>query len=361
MRPTRSFPAKAALRPVIRFALALLILLLPLLPVRTALAQDPCASPNIIPANVCNFDTFSGSLPREIPDGWAPFVLSGDLEYGRDEHSFFGGGTLRMGNSGGTFKAGIYTQVGVNPGAGYRASLSWGAPNAPDHFGRQLGLDPTGGVDPTAPTVIWGPMHWGEGRILNYPSDGPNIDVRARAVNDRMTVFFLVDHPQSSGDELIFVDALALYPDENAPAAIEVAPTNTPEPPTNTPEAVIVEQVAPVAAAPIEAAAVQLIAPVAPTSTPEPPTATPTLEPTATPSATPTVTPTYTPSPTITPTWTPWPTATLPDLLSMEGAQVRLETAAHQSTPTTLVTLGSASLLGAGLFGGSLFWLRRRR
>lgn len=352
MRPLPSLSPS----PLLRLACVLIIGMVALLQGRPVQAQDPCASPNIIPANVCNFDTFSGGLPREIPDGWAPFILSGDLEYGRDEHSFFGGGTLRMRNSGGTFKAGIYTQVGVNPGAGYRASLSWGAPNAPDHFGRQLGIDPTGGVDPTAPTVIWGPMHWGEGRILNYPSDGPNIDVLARAVSDRMTVFFLVDHPQSSGDELIFVDALALYPDENAPAAVAVAPTNTPEPPTNTPEPVVVAQ-----EVPAEAAAAQVIAPIAPTSTPEPPTATPTLEPTATPSATPTVTPTYTPSPTITPTWTPWPTATLPDLLSVEGAQVRLESAAQQSSPNTLVALGSASLLGAGLFGGSLLWLRRRK
>lgn len=320
--------------------------------VQPALAQDPCASPNIIPANVCNFDTFSGSLPREIPDGWAIFVLSGDLEYGRDEHSFFGGGTLRMRNSGGTFKAGIYTQVAVTPGAGYRASLSWGAPNAPDHFGRQLGIDPTGGVDPTASTVIWGPMHWGEGRILNYTSDGPNIDVLARAVSDRMTVFFLVDHPTSSGDELIFVDALALYPDENAPAAI-APPTATPEPPTATPEPVIEAQAA------VESAAV--VGPIAPTDTPAPPTETPTPEPTATATATPTHTPTYTPSPTITPTWTPWPTATLPDLLSVEGAQVRIAYAAQHSSPQTLVTLGSASLFGAALFGGSLLWLRRKR
>lgn len=351
--PILSVSVRRSLVRTVRLAVVL-IGVATLLPV-AALAQDPCGSPNIIPANVCNFDTFSGSLPREIPDGWAPFVLSGDLEYGRDEHSFFGGGTLRMRNSGGTFKAGIYTQTGVTPGAGYRASLSWGAPNAPDHFGRQLGLDPTGGVDPTAPSVIWGPMHWGEGRILNYPSDGPNIDVLARAVSDRMTVFFLVDHPQSSGDELIFVDALALYPDENAPAAV-APPTPTPEPPTATPEPVIEVQ-----AAAAQEPAPALVGPIAPTDTPAPPTETPTLEPTATPSATPTATPTYTPSPTITPTWTPWPTATLPDLLSVEGAQVRLASAAQQSSPGTLMTLGGASLFGAALFGGSLVWLRRRR
>ena len=52
-------------------------------------------------------------------------------------------------------------------------------------------------------------MHWGEGRILNYPPPDVNIDVKARAVGDTMTVFFLTDHPSSSGDNLILVDAIA--------------------------------------------------------------------------------------------------------------------------------------------------------
>ncbi|MEZ4557255.1 MAG: hypothetical protein R2854_12535 [Caldilineaceae bacterium] len=78
--------------------------------------------------------------------------------------------------------------------------------------------------------MVWGPMHWGPARILNYPPPDVNIDVRARAVSDTMTVFFLVDHPQSTGDNLIFIDALALYPDESAPAAAAPPPTDTPTP-----------------------------------------------------------------------------------------------------------------------------------
>ncbi|HAJ36303.1 MAG TPA: hypothetical protein DCL15_11475, partial [Chloroflexi bacterium] len=67
--------------------------------------------------------------------------------------------------------------------------------------------DPTGGTDPTAATVIWGPVHWGEGRMLNYPPPDVNIDVKARAVSETMTVFFLTDHPQSrAADDLILVD-----------------------------------------------------------------------------------------------------------------------------------------------------------
>ncbi len=96
-------------------------------------------------------DSFHGSPPRQIPDGWTEFLIYGDATFFQDDHTYFGGPNLTIANNGGTFKAGIYTQVGVTPGAGYRASISWGAPNAPATFGRQLGIDPTGGTDPNSP------------------------------------------------------------------------------------------------------------------------------------------------------------------------------------------------------------------
>jgi len=54
-----------------------------------------------------------------------------------------------------------------------------------------------------------------------------NIDVRARALGETMTVFFLADHPQTASYDLILIDAIALYPDESAPA-VELPPTATP-------------------------------------------------------------------------------------------------------------------------------------
>ena len=124
--------------------------------------------------------------------------------------------SLRMNSDGVPFTAGIFTQVPVKSGAGYRASISWGAPNKPFETGRQLGIDAAGGTDPKSPNVIWGPMHWGEGRILNYPLPDVNIDVMARAAADTLTVFFLVEHPTATVDSLIYIDAIALYPDESA-------------------------------------------------------------------------------------------------------------------------------------------------
>lgn len=329
-------------------------------------ASEPCNPPNLIPQPVCDMDSFHGDPPRQIPDGWSEFIIYGEPSFMNDPHSYFGSGTLRIWSNGGTFKAGVYTQVGVNPGAGYRASIAWGAPNAPDTFGRQLGIDPTGGTDPNSPNVIWGPMHWGDGRMLNYrPGEGPNIDVLVRAVNPTMTVFFVTDHPTSTGDNLIYVDAIALYPDENAPAA--VAPVAK-EVPTDTPTPEVVAQ-APVAAEAVAAAAVVPPTPVPPTAT-ETPTPTETPMPTATPTATETPTPTMTPSPTLTATWTPWPTATAAQaasgmtLSALVGQPTTLQSrflnTAGPFYPTGLLFLGVLSFSGAGLCAGSLWWLRRR-
>jgi hypothetical protein len=279
-------------------------------------------------------------------------MLSGNADYSQSNDTYWGEPSLMIRNSGGTFKGGIYTQVQVTPGQGYRASCAWGAPNAPDQFGRQLGIDPTGGTDPNSPNVIWGPMHWGPGRILNYPPPDVNIDVKARAINSTITVFFLTDHPQSTGDNLIFIDAIALYPDDSAPAAAAPLPTNTPEPTAAPPEAAPAEQN-------IQAAAA-FVQPVdTPTETPtETFTPAPTDTPTATPSPTFTPTPTPTPTPTFTVTWTPYPTVTPDD--SLVQAQLQLLGAANGRPPLGLLTLGLLSFSGAGLFGGSLWWLRRR-
>lgn len=319
-------------------------------------ASEPCSPPNIIPANVCDFDSFRGSPPRQIPNGWNEFILSGDPTYMQDVDTYWGPPSLRMWSNGGTFHAGIYTQVSVTPGAGYRASIAWGAPNSPSNFGRQLGIDPTGGTDPNSLDVIWGKEHFGSGRILNYPPPDVNIDVKARAVSDRMTVFFKVNHPSSSGDNLIFIDAIALYPDESAPAVAEAA----------------VEAAAAEVAVAEERAAVPTEPPaqvIQPTNTPPPPTftSTPTAIPTDTPTATPTPTNTATPTPT--PTNTPTPTATWTPLPTVTPQQLGLNSSslqavalgyADQVSPGILVLMAYFGSGGALLFGSLLLWQRRQ-
>lgn len=322
--------------------------LLALARVDLALASEPCNSPNVIPREVCDMDSFYGSPPRQLPVGWNAFVLSGDPNFYQDQHTFFGSFNLTIASTN-PFKAGIYTQVAVTPGAGYRASISWGAPNVPDLFGRQLGIDPTGGTDPTAATVIWGPMHWGEGRILNYPPPDVNIDVRARAVGETMTVFFLTDHPRSAADDLILIDVIALYPDDSAPA-IELPPTATPAP------TVAVQ----VAAAPPETQALPVVDPPTATATPSAsPTPPATATDTATPTATPSPIPTQTPTPLPTATWTPLPSATPVPVLSVQKAQNGVAMMARSVDERGFIVLSGFGFLGALVFGGS--WLRLRR
>ena len=107
----------------------------------------------------------------------------------QDIDTVWGSPALRMWSNGDTFVAGIYTQVGgLTPGNAYKASIGWAAPNEPDSFGRQLGIDPTGGTDPNSPNVVWGPMHRGPGRITNYPPPAPNIDVSAVAPGHRRSL-----------------------------------------------------------------------------------------------------------------------------------------------------------------------------
>jgi hypothetical protein len=293
-------------------------------------------------------DSFYGTPPRQLPVGWTAFVLSGDPNYYQDDHTFFGGPNLTMASNGGTFKAGIYTQVPVTPGSGYRASINWGAPNKPDLFGRQLGIDPTGGTDPTAPTVIWGPMHWGEGRILNYPPPDVNIDVKARAVAETMTVFFLTDHPQSGGDDIILVDAIALYPDDSAPA-VELPPTPAPTD-TPTPEPPPVEVAVAVAPAAVE----QATAP--PTDTPTP-TATPL--PTDTPTMTPSPTPTNTPTPLPTATWTPLPPAAAADAPVIANVQAEAVEVVQAVPRRGFLFVAIVGFGSAGLLGVAWVWLRK--
>ncbi|MCB9114828.1 MAG: hypothetical protein KIT77_25765 [Caldilinea sp.] len=328
--------------------------------VHSAQASAPCDPPNVISQEVCDMDSFYGSPPRQLPVGWNAFVHSGDPNFYQDQHTFFGGSNLTIASTN-PFKAGIYTQVGVTPGAGYRASISWGAPNVPDLFGRQLGIDPTGGTDPTAATVIWGPMHWGEGRILNYPPPDVNIDVRARALGETITVFFLTDHPSTAADDLILIDVIALYPDESAPA-VELPPTATPEPAAEAEVAAASEAVVEVAAAQPETQALPVVDPPAATATPtETPTATPTATATATPTAKPSPTPTDTPTPLPTATWTPFPSATPMPVFSVEKAQTEAVTIARSVDERGFVVLSGFGFLGALVFGGSWVWLRLRR
>jgi hypothetical protein len=301
-------------------------------------AQHGCDPGNLIPN--CDFGTFTGSPPRQVPEGFAPFVLSGDVEFrgvtGDESHSWYGPSSLLM-TSGNPYLAGIYTQVsGLQPGVAYKASIGLGAPAKPtETFGRQLGIDPTGGTDPTAPTVIWGREHWGNARGLNYQPPDVNIDVSAVAKAPTVTVFVKVNHNAPVYNSLIYLDAVSLQLDPNMPTAVPQPPTNTPAPPKPRPTVV-------------------------PTATPQPTaTATATYTATPTPTFTATATPTITPTPTQTYTPTPVPTSTLPPRPRATPSGVEA-VKTGQDSPRSLLLGGLGALAGAGMLGAIAIIVRRR-
>jgi hypothetical protein len=349
----RTVPARFSGWRRVAWAGWLLALLLVALPGRAFAQEDPCGPGNLIWN--CRFDSFTGSPPRQVPAGWTPFVVSGDLTFMQDSDTYFGPPSLRMWSNSGTFTAGILTQVtDVQPGATYAASWGWGGPNDPDSFGRKLGIDPTGGTDPLSPNVVWGPLHYGPGRFLNYPGphsqDNPNVSVAAAAQSSTITVFVWVEHPRSTGDNLIYIDQVGLRLDSSAPPAAPA--TATPAPATATPA---------LTRAPTRAAATAMATQTFTATPTDLPTATASSTPTDTP--TPTVTPTDTPTPTATPSPTLTPTAS-PTLAARPTATpqpIYVELSrASQRQPSLLLFSGFGSLAVAAI-AALLIWRVARR
>ncbi len=306
-------------------------------------AQDPCEDPRNLTFN-CQFDTFAPAPGGEVPTGWWPFVVSG--------HPAFDAATdtpklpsLRVWSDGEGFVAGIYQEVtGVEPGATYEAFVGWAVfQSAGSDMGRAIGIDPTGGTDPTADTVVWSPEVWEKKR------SNPELRVRAVAQADRITVFVRANNPRSSGADQAFLDAVSLVRDET----VAVAPVQAPEPAATTEQLPVDTTPATGADAP-------------PTSTP-PPTVAP--APTETPVPTASATATATTGPTSTATPVP-PTATAtranPEVWVLASAPVTLvataapfevviapQASAWQSGPGIVVVaaLSSGALIGVfGLF-----------
>ena len=201
----------------------------------------------------------------------------------------------------GNFEGGVYQQVpNVQVGAKLRFELwglTWSCDNEskgncggatsgdPSPMRFRIGIDPTGGVDPFNPAIVWSPEQ-------NAYDTWTLFQVDAVAKSSTVTAFVYAYPVYRSQDNNVYLDDASLVviaaPPTATPrptrtfTATPVPPTATPVPPTATP-------VPPTAT------------PVPPTATPVPPTATP-VPPTATP-----VPPTATPLPTPTPTPTPVP------------------------------------------------------
>ncbi len=317
--------------------------------------QNPCLEEGNLTQN-CGFDTFvddwEDDRRYQIPTGWWYFILAGTPEYRPSDDTYWEKPALWILTDGVPFTAGIYQQVPVTPGVVYKTDIGWAAVKQED-FERKLGLDPTGGTDPLAPSVLWSRSEWTMTKM-------PDLTVSARATGPMMTVFVWVDHPRAYGDDWVFLDAVGLWPDPSQPAATTTpipSPTPTRKPPTETPSP------APTTRVPTASATATLTE----TTVPEP-TATGTS--TATPTAT--LTPTYTSTPRP-PTATPPPTRTpLPTIVPVAQLVPRIQSTDSGSAdagedsvaglaPGLIVAAAVVVAILAGLVGRRLLDRRNRR
>ena len=340
-------------------------LIAPLLAVTVLLAampgvvqgQDICQDPNNLTFN-CQFDTFDYIPPHgAVATGWTAFVefavqppaFNSSPETPAEPAQEIFSGWL-------PFTAGIFQQVEVTPGVAYVAAVGWaayasfgegGERNSGQFIGRKVGIDPSGGTDPTSPNIVWSPEVWDElGGIF------PQLRVSAVAQGGTITVFVRANNPQSHGNDKVWFDAVTLAVDPNQPAV-----TPTPVPPSPTPTS----------------------PPPTATSTSLPPTETPPPTDTPLPTATATTLPTATPVPTDTPAPTststtipeatetaageaaanvgPSPTETTPVVAPVPGPAARADTL--DWVPTILLMVAVVSLGGAAVLGAVALLLRR--
>jgi hypothetical protein len=200
------------------------------------------------------FDPYEGG---EVAKGWTPFKLSGSLSF-RDTaglspgfvEKIEGATSQTLWSDGSPFVAGIFQQRGVTPGKFYKAWLATAAKvKGGGPMVRTIGLDPTGGLDPKAASVVWGTRYAGEKWATIEIGDAPV--VRVAAAGDRMTVFIKVENG-GGGQNQAYLDAVFLIEDGDAPKEVqqpasasqprggtasspEQAPTATPLPATRPP------------------------------------------------------------------------------------------------------------------------------
>lgn len=187
-----------------------------------------------------------------VPNGWTPRLLNGRPELNSARFRFTGecgtGGFVERIEGldslvflsedietpplpGKPFDAVVYQRTAVTPGVAYSLS-SWmvslcGGSAIPNdcpqgyYIAKMLGIDPTGGVDPQAPSVLWI-----EDRRNFTESRWANLRLAAAAQSSTLTVFARIRSPFRWHGAHAFVDAFSLLRAPtahfvNLPAAVQ--------------------------------------------------------------------------------------------------------------------------------------------
>jgi hypothetical protein len=171
-----------------------------------------------------------------VVDGWEPVIFSGT-----DAPDFRWVDNLQIDPNGSqqiyfphTFDAGLRQTVrNLTPGVYYWfrvgyfvAAKSIDGPNIDtDTIIRQVGVDPTGGTDPTSPNVIWGePLGPYKRVALNHL----NMILLFPARSDRATFYIrAIARDDTAGENRIWIDAICMEPRLDLATAMPVGVTLT--------------------------------------------------------------------------------------------------------------------------------------
>ncbi|MBN1965733.1 MAG: SH3 domain-containing protein [Anaerolineae bacterium] len=177
-------------------------------------------------------------LEFRVADEWHPWYRAqGEDElywrYRRPEYRpatyvYEGDGAQQFFASYGTHQAGLSQQVyGVTPGATYRFSLVaylWSSMEDdpytsidPAGFFVRVGIDPTGGIDAFADSVIWSPFE-------TFYDQWQALSVEVEAQADTVTVFFWSEQDAPVVHNDVAVDAASLVQVEPSGSTLSAAP-----------------------------------------------------------------------------------------------------------------------------------------
>lgn len=198
------------------------------------------------PVNLVYHGDFEGAFVSheglgEVADGWTPFVeTTGAPQFLKGQEHAKGRSCQRIWSDYVPFRAGIYQRVvGVSPGTTYIARAEvlsiFGEGDTPIqgmNIGKQIGLDPQGGDDPSSPSVIWSDINWAD---RAWQEGEQALWVSATAEAGVITLFIRVDNVYGGHNDLFYVDEVTLYAFQPTPTATQTpAPTATATP-TSTP------------------------------------------------------------------------------------------------------------------------------
>lgn len=209
-RPGRRGQPIALALTISALVLALWLLAAP----RAVALSNPCVvdSTNLIT---------NGSMYADPPDaplatGWHSFVLSGSPDFSHVTNEQIDPGGSQYIQSEREFDAGIYQTVsGLMPGATYRFVLGYALAAYDDGstgnkrgnwIGRQVGIDPTGGTNPSSSAVQWGTVYWDGIAAVNIPV----LSMTFTAQTNSATVYLRAINTQFEPMNKVWFDAVSM-------------------------------------------------------------------------------------------------------------------------------------------------------